>query len=67
MSGSLLERAKRSRDLTALQYDRGAASLLELLDSQRTFLAVNGSYLQSTSDYWNAVFAVEQASGRKLH
>jgi cobalt-zinc-cadmium efflux system outer membrane protein len=67
MSGSLLERAKHSRDLTALQYERGAASLLELIDSQRTLLSVNASYLQSISDYWNAVFAVEQASGRRLH
>jgi cobalt-zinc-cadmium efflux system outer membrane protein len=67
MGTSLLERARRSRDLTALQYERGAASLLELLDSERTFLSVNASYLQSVSDYWNAIFAVEQASGRTLH
>jgi cobalt-zinc-cadmium efflux system outer membrane protein len=67
MGASLLERARRSRDLTALQYERGAASLLELLDSERTFLSVNASYLQSISDYWNAIFAVEQASGRTLH
>ena len=67
MGTSLLERASRSRDLTALQYERGAASLLELLDSERTFLSVNASYLQSISDYWNAIFAVEQASGKTLH
>jgi cobalt-zinc-cadmium efflux system outer membrane protein len=67
MGSSLLDRARRSRDITALQYERGAASLLELLDSERTFLSVNASYLQSISDYWNAVFAVEQASGRRLH
>ncbi len=67
MGASLLERARRSRDLTSLQYERGAASLLELLDSGRTFLAINAAYLQSISDYWNAIFAVEQASGRTLH
>jgi cobalt-zinc-cadmium efflux system outer membrane protein len=67
MGASLLDRARRSRDLTALQYERGAASLLELLDSERTFLSVNAAYLQSISDYWNAIFAVEQASGRTLH
>jgi cobalt-zinc-cadmium efflux system outer membrane protein len=67
MADSLLDRARRSRDLSALQYDRGAASLLDLLDSQRTFLSVNAAYLQSISDYWTAVFAVEQASGRTLH
>jgi outer membrane protein TolC len=43
------------------------ASLLELLDSERTFLTVNGAYLQSIADYWNAVFTVEQASGRTFH
>ncbi len=67
MGASLLDRARRSRDLTSLQYERGAASLIELLDSGRTLLAVNASYLQSISDYWNAIFAVEQASGRTLH
>lgn len=67
MADSLLGRARRSRDLTAMQYERGAASLLELIDSRRTFLSVNASYLQSISDYWSAVFAVEQAAGRTFH
>jgi cobalt-zinc-cadmium efflux system outer membrane protein len=67
MGASLLGRARQSRNLTALQYERGAASLLELLDSGRTLLAVNASYLQSVSDYWSAVFSVEQATGRTFH
>ncbi len=67
MGGTLLESASRARALTALQYERGAASLLEMLDAQRTFLSINAAYLQSVADYWNAVFTVEQATGRTLH
>ena len=67
MGGTLIETADRSRGLTTMQYERGAASLLELLDAQRTFLTINSSYLQSIADYWNAVFTVEQATGRTLH
>ena len=39
MEGRLLDRAKRARDLVSLQYQKGAASLLEYLDAQRTFIA----------------------------
>src|SRR5216683_3344995 len=37
MRGGLLERAQRARDLTRIQYEKGAARLLELLDAQRAF------------------------------
>ena len=39
MEGRLLDRVKRARDLVSLQYQKGAASLLEYLDAQRTFIA----------------------------
>src|SRR5262249_11900269 len=38
MEGRLLDRVKFTRDLTRLQYEKGAASLLEFLDAQRTFI-----------------------------
>src|SRR5207245_3443116 len=37
MRGGLLERAQRARDLTRIQYEKGAARLFELLDAQRAF------------------------------
>jgi cobalt-zinc-cadmium efflux system outer membrane protein len=67
METSLLPRARRARELVGIQYDKGAASLLELLDAQRTLIAINSEYLQNLTDYWTSVFEIEQAVGRELH
>jgi len=67
MQGQLLERAARARDLVRLQYEKGAASLFELLDAQRTFLGTQNEYLQTLNDYWIAVFQLEQATGLELY
>ena len=50
-----------------LQYEKGAASLFEFLDAQRTYLATQSEYLQTLNDDWTAVFQMEQASGMELH
>ena len=64
--GRLLERATRSRELVTIQYQKGAASLIEYLDAQRTFIAVNASYLQDLAAYWTAVFQLESATATEL-
>ncbi len=66
MDASLLSRAARARDLVRLQYEKGAASLFEFLDAQRTWLATQAEYLQNLNDYWTAVFQLEQAAGEEL-
>jgi cobalt-zinc-cadmium efflux system outer membrane protein len=66
MEGRLLDRAKLARDLTRIQYEKGAASLLEYLDAQRTFIAINVEYLTDLANYWTAVFQLEQAVGIEL-
>jgi cobalt-zinc-cadmium efflux system outer membrane protein len=66
MQGRLLERARRARDLVAIQYQKGAASLLELLDAERTYIATNVEYLNDLASYWVAVSQVEQAVGIEL-
>jgi cobalt-zinc-cadmium efflux system outer membrane protein len=66
MQTRLLERAARARDLVQVQYQKGAASLLELLDAQRTFLSTNAEYLQNLNDYWTSLFSLEQAIGSEL-
>ena len=66
MEGRLLDRARRARDLTALQYEKGATSLLDYLDAQRTYIAVNAEYLQDLANYWDAVFQLEAASATEL-
>jgi cobalt-zinc-cadmium efflux system outer membrane protein len=62
----LLVRAGRARDLVRLQYEKGAASLFEFLDAQRTYLGVQSESLQTLNDYWTAVFQLEQAAGVEL-
>jgi cobalt-zinc-cadmium efflux system outer membrane protein len=62
----LLARAGRARDLVRLQYEKGAASLFEFLDAQRTYLGVQSESLQTLNDYWTAVFQMEQAVGVEL-
>jgi outer membrane protein, heavy metal efflux system len=66
MEGRLLDRSKRARDLVSLQYQKGAASLLEYLDAQRTFIATNIEYLQDLANYWIAVYQLEAAIGMDL-
>jgi cobalt-zinc-cadmium efflux system outer membrane protein len=65
--GRLLDRAARARDLVKLQYEKGAASLFEYLDAQRTFLSTQLEYLQALNDYWTAVFQLEQATAMESH
>ncbi len=66
MEGRLLDRARRTRDLVELQYKKGAASLLEYLDAQRTYIATNLEYFQDLTGYWNAVFQLEAAVASDL-
>ncbi len=66
MEGRLLERSARAKDLVSFQYQKGAASLLEFLDAQRTYIATNIEYLQDLTAYWMAVFKLEQAVGMEF-
>jgi len=66
MEGRLLDRAQRARQLVELQYQKGAASLLEYLDAQRTYVAVKGEYIQDLTAYWNAVFQIESATATEV-
>ena len=60
----LLGRARRVRDLVQVQYEKGAASLLELLDAQRTWAQVHADYLRDVRDFWLSVFRLDAAVGR---
>ena len=66
MESRLLDRSRRARDLVGIQYEKGAASLLELLDAQRTFLATRTEYLQNLNDAWAALFQLEQAAATEI-
>ncbi|MGO8969371.1 MAG: TolC family protein [Myxococcaceae bacterium] len=62
----MVARARRARDLVEIQYQKGAASLLDLLDAQRTFRTIAFEAQSNLADYWTAVFRLEQAVGRTL-
>jgi cobalt-zinc-cadmium efflux system outer membrane protein len=62
----LLEHAKKTRDLVQLQYQKGAASLLEYLDAQRILISTKLDYESDLSDYWQAVVLIGQAVGVEL-
>jgi len=66
MEGQLLAEAKQARDLAQILYAKGAASLLEFLDAQRTYTLVNLEYHQDLVAYWTAVFQLEAATGAPL-
>ncbi len=66
MQSSLLGSARKARDLVRIQYEKGAASLLELLDAQRTFISNNLEYLQDVADFRTSIFQIEQAVGKEM-
>lgn len=66
MEKSLLERAQKARDLIQFQYEHGAASLLDLLNAQRTYTATRGEYAQDLANYWTALSLLEQATAQEL-
>jgi cobalt-zinc-cadmium efflux system outer membrane protein len=62
----LLEHAKHTRDLVQIQYQKGAASLLEYLDAQRILISTKLDYEGDLSDYWLAVVLIGQAVGLEM-
>jgi cobalt-zinc-cadmium efflux system outer membrane protein len=67
MEKQLRPAAERALQITRLQYDKGAATLMDFLDAQRTYIATNVEYLQDLANYWTAVYQVEEAVGMELH
>jgi cobalt-zinc-cadmium efflux system outer membrane protein len=66
MEKQLRPAAERAFSITRLQYDKGAATLMDFLDAQRTYIATNVEYLQDLAGYWTAVYQLEEAVGMEL-
>lgn len=66
MQDELLHQVDYALKLVAIQYEKGAATLLELLDARRTFISVNLEYRQNLSDYWTAAVRLEQTLGVEM-
>ena len=66
MQNELLQQVDKALKLVTIQYEKGAASLLELLDARRTFISVNLEYRQDLADYWASAVRLEQAIGVEM-
>src|SRR5271167_2111274 len=60
-----LDAAKESRDISEYAYKRGAASLLDYLDAERSYRAVELAYRQSLASYQTAHEQLREAVGTR--
>ena len=58
-----LDQAKVSRDISEYAYHRGAASLLDFLDAERSFRSTQLAYRQSLASYLTALEQLREAVG----
>lgn len=56
-----LQQAKDSRDISEYAYKRGAASLLDYLDAERSYRATQLAYRQALASYMTAVEQLKEA------
>jgi cobalt-zinc-cadmium efflux system outer membrane protein len=60
-----LQEAQQSRDISQYAYQRGAASLLDYLDSERSYRATQLAYRQALASYMLALEQLRQAVGTR--
>lgn len=60
-----LKQAQDSRDISEYAYKRGAASLLDFLDAERTYRATQLAYRQSLAAYMTALEQLKEAVGTR--
>ena len=60
-----VEQAEKSRDISEYAYKRGAASLLDYLDAERTYRANQLAYRQALAGYMTALEQMREAVGTR--
>jgi len=60
-----LKQAQDSRDISEYAYKRGAASLLDFLDSERSYRSVQLAYRQALASYMTALEQLKEAVGTR--
>jgi cobalt-zinc-cadmium efflux system outer membrane protein len=60
-----LKQAQDSRDISEYAYKRGAASLLDYLDAERSYRSVQLAYRQALAAYMTALEQLKQAEGTR--
>ena len=63
--GGYVDQARQSRDISEYAYRKGAASLLDYLDAERTYRANQLAYRQSLASYMLALEQMRQAVGTR--
>lgn len=63
--GGYLNIAQQARDITEYSYKRGAASLLDFLDAERSYRSTQLGYRQSLASYLTAVEQLREAVGTR--
>ena len=63
--GGYVDQAKQSRDISEYAYRKGAASLLDYLDSERTYRTNQLAYRQALASYMLALEQMRQATGTR--
>lgn len=63
--GGYVDQAIKSRDISEYAYKRGAVSLLDYLDSERTYRANQLAYRQALAGYMTALEQMRQAEGTR--
>jgi len=63
--GGYVDQAKQSRDISEYAYQKGAASLLDYLDAERTYRANQLAYRQALANYMLALEQMRQAVGTR--
>ena len=61
-----LDQATQSRQISSYAYERGAASLLDLLDAERSYRATQLAYRQALAAYMVSAEQVNQAVGTRV-
>lgn len=64
-TGGYLKQAQASRDISEYAYRRGAASLLDYLDAERSYRATQLAYRQALANYLIAVEQLKEAVGSR--
>src|SRR5271156_114813 len=61
-----LKQAQDSRDISEYAYKRGAASLLDFLDAERSYRSVHLAYRQALASYMTALEQLKEAVGTRI-
>lgn len=64
-TGGYLKQTQDSRDISEYAYHRGAASLLDFLDAERSYRATQLAYRQALANYLIAVEQLKEAVGSR--